>query len=79
METLKKAILVFKSSVAYPQKSLKEKKIQGPHHESPCIFIVQSNCLPLVFVAGLAKKSEHVLLVCLNTGLVERIYGEEIT
>ncbi len=33
----------------------------------------------LIFVAGLAEKSEHVLLVSLNAGLVEGVDCEEIT
>ena len=46
-----------------------------------CLLFLES-CLEsslLILVAWLAEKSEHILLVSLNTGLVERIYGEEVT
>ena len=47
-----------------------------------CLLLFVKSCLEsslLVFVAGLAEKSEHVLLVSFNAGLVERIYSEEVT
>ena len=31
------------------------------------------------FVTGFAEKCEHIGLIALNTGLVERIYTENIT
>ena len=47
-----------------------------------CLLLFVKSCLEcclLVFVAGLAEKSEHVLLISFNAGLVERIYSEEVT
>ena len=47
-----------------------------------CLLLFVKSCLEsslLILVAGLAEKSEHVLLVSLNAGLVERIYSEEVT
>ena len=61
-------------------------KKRAPRRTPPVLILflpisAVESCLELsllIFVAGLAEKSEHVLLVSLNAGLVERIYCEEV-
>ena len=91
METLKKSVPFFKSIVANHTKSQKNKKYRNSTTRVPAFvqsskqllaFLFVKSCLEcslLVLITGLAEKSEHVLLISFNAGLVERIYSEEVT
>ena len=90
---LNNSINIFDISVQYTPDVPIHKTDTGGHHVNPlyrskfkAIALIAGlflePCLKsslLVFVTGLAEKSEHVLLVSLNTGLVKRINGKEIT